>query len=360
MSSSEERTHDPSPRKIAKARLAGHVVQSRDLGSAVVLLGAGIAMLWAGRSFVGGLTVFMRDALQGATGEFSGRGALDAGVRAAVEALALPVAAIVLSALTINLVQTRGLFRSTLVSPDSSRLVPRLHRLLDADRVSIACGGVIKVAVLLLVSAVAVVVIAPSLLGLCGGRPSRVLEGLLATSKIVGATLALAMLALGIADYVWQLRRHSKSLRMSPDEVKREQRESEGEPVFKHERKRIHVEWTQAFANFAESDVVVVDPRNAAVALCFAPEVAAAPVVMRKGRGAVASYIESLAAEAGIPIIVSPDLAAALAETEEGGEVPEGLYEPVAQLIADAKSTGVGKRAERLQTASEVDIDDAQ
>jgi flagellar biosynthesis protein FlhB len=344
MSSSEEPTHDPSPRKIARARLAGHVVRSRDLGAAVVLLGAGVSMLFAVRSFVGGLTVFMRDALGGATGEFSGRGALDAGVRAAIEALALPVAAIVVSALTINLVQTRGLFRRTLVSPDSARLVPRLHRLLDTDRLLIACGGVIKVAVLLLVSAAAVVVVAPSLLGLCGGRPSRMLEGLLATSKTVGATLALAMLALGIGDYVWQLRRHSKSLRMSPDEVKREQRESEGDPVFKHERKRIHVELTQALASFAESDVVVLDPRNAAVALCFAPEVAAAPVVTRKGCGAVASYIESLAAEAGVPIVVNPDLAAALAETEEGGEIPEGLYGPVAALIADAKSTGVAKR----------------
>lgn len=337
--SSENRTHDPSPGKIGRARLAGHLAQSRDLCSAVVLLATCGALAVSGRSLAGGLVVFMRDALRGASGGFSAGTALDAGSRVAFETLVFPIAAALGSALIINLAQTRGLFRGTIVSPDATRLGPRLRRLLGADSAFMAGSALVKTAVLLLVSAAAFVVVAPTLVALCGSSPRLVLEGYFVTSRSVGVALTLSMLGLGLMDYVWQLVRHAKSLRMSADELRREQRESEGEPVFKHERRRIHLELTRAFANLAEADIVVADPHRVAVAIRYAPELAAAPVLVRKGRGIVASQIVSLAAEAAVPIIVDPDLAAAVDGTEEGDEIPERLFEPVAELIADAKYT---------------------
>jgi type III secretion protein U len=357
--SSENRTHDPSPGKIGRARLAGHVAKSRDLASAVVLLATCGALVVSGRSIVGGLVVFMRDALRSASGDFSSSTALNAGARAAVEALAFPLAAAVGSSLIINLAQTRGLFRSTIVSPDATRLVPRLRRLVSADSLFMAGGALVKTAVLLLVSATTFVVAVPTVVGLCG-RPLRLLlEGWLVTSKSIGAALTFAMLGLGLADYLWQLVRYSKSLRMSADELKREQRESEGEPVFKHERRRLHLELTGASADLSEADVVVVDPLRVAVAIRYAPEFAAAPLLVRKGRGSVATLIESLAAERGVLIVVNPDLATALDTKEVGDEIPEWLFERIADLIVDAKFTSkVANRAERPQTTSEVN--DAQ
>jgi flagellar biosynthesis protein FlhB len=357
--SSENRTLAPSPRKIDRARLAGYVAQSRDLGSAVVLLATCGALAVAGRAIVGGLVVFMHDAFRGASGRFSSAPALDAGSRAIVEALALPLAAAVLSALIINLAQTRGLIRGTVVLPDSTRLVPRLRRLLSADSVLMAGGALLKTAALFTVSATALVVVVPSLLVLCGRPPRLVLEGLFAASKSIGVALTLALLGLGLVDYLWQLARYSRSLRMSMDELKREQRESEGEPLFKHERRRMHLDLTRTFAPLAEADVVVADPHRLAVVIRYSPELAAAPVLVCKGRDAVASRIESLAVAAGVPIVGNPDLATAVDGTEEGDSIPESLYERMAELIADVKLTAkVANRAEQPHTTS--DVNDAQ
>lgn len=355
MTPSENRLHDASLRKIGTARRAGYVAQSRDLAFAVVLLAACISLAFAGRSFVGGLVVFMRDALRGASGVSLWLTALDAGVRAAASALACPLGAIVFLSLAMGLVQTRGLFRSTVVSPDPIRLVARLRRLFGADSVFAAGTGVAKTLVLGLVSAAALAGVAPALFELWGSPPARVLEGLLVISKSVGITMTLAMLGLGGADYLWQMRRYSKSLRMSADEVRREQRESEGVPLLKCERTRLRWELLRAVAKLAEADVVVTNPHVLAVALRFAPELAPAPTVVRKGRAAAASDIVMLAAKTGVPVVVMSDLAAALDESEEGDEIPEWLYERVAELIADARcSTAVAEGAKGRQTASEV------
>ncbi len=212
-----------------------------------------------------------------------------------------------------------------------------------------------KSLVLGLVSAAALAGVAPALFELWGSPPTRVLEGLFVTSKRVGITMTLAMLGLGAADYLWQMRRHSRSLRMSVDEARREQRETEGDPALKRERTRLHWEVTRAVANLAEADVVVANPHVVAVALRFAPELAPAPTVVRKGRAAAASHIVLLAAEYGVPVVVMPDLASALDESGEGDEIPEWLYERVAELIADARSsTAVADGAMGRQTAREV------
>lgn len=325
----------------------GQVALSHDLGFAAVFLSACLVCIFAGKSVGGGLVAFTRDALRGATGSFSGGGqAIAAGALAAGEALLALCVAVVGAALAIGLAQSRCLFRRTLMPVGSGRLFPRLRRLLGPDGLVFAGSALAKVVALLLAAAVMFAVVAPTVLGLAGACPRNILNGLFVTSKTLGEGLALAMIVLGLGDYVWQLRRHSKALRMTADEVKREQKEAEGDPVFKQERKRIHRDLAQAFANIAGADVVVVDPHSAAVALRFDPKLADAPVVLRSGRGVLASSLQSSAAAAGVPIVANSKLAAALAQAEEGDEISEALYESVAELFADVAHPSLSSHAE--------------
>jgi flagellar biosynthesis protein FlhB len=126
---------------------------------------------------------------------------------------------------------------------------------------------------------------------------------------------------------------------MSQDEVKREHKEFEGDPVVKAERKRIHLKLAQAYvlADLAVADVVVVDHHCVAVALRFDPDSIEGPVVLCKGRDSLASRIEALASQAHVPVVVAPDLAADLTVVAELAQIPEVLYEAVADLLVVAK-----------------------
>jgi flagellar biosynthesis protein FlhB len=356
MSSGEIRTFEATPRKVARARLAGQVALSRDLGSGAVLFAAWATLAGAGRSMAGGLVQSMRESMAGSTRAHAGTAALAAGARAAGEALAFPLIAMVVIALGIGLVQTRGLVRAGLLVGDGVRWAPRLRRLWRPDSVALAARDLAKVVVLLTVGAGCLGTMAPVLAGVTRAKPSRILEGLFATANDVGFALALAMAALGLVDYLWQVHRHRNALRMSQDEVKREHKEFEGDPVLKSERKRIHLQLAQASvpADLAAADVVVVDPGCMAVALVFDPLVSEAPVVLCKACDRLASRLESLASEAHVPVVVDANLVTDLISLEELDQIPEALYQAVAELLVAAKpALGLAGRTDVSDGGSE-------
>jgi type III secretion protein U len=146
------------------------------------------------------------------------------------------------------------------------------------------------------------------------------------------------MLAVGVGDYLWQRHSHGKALRMSRDEVKREHREDEGEPETRAGRLRLHREFTlgQGMGEVIQAEVVVVHSGVLAVAVGYDGETA--PVVLVKGKGHHARALEQAARTAGVPVLSEPDLVHALAITEEGGEIPESLFEQVAELLVTSRT----------------------
>jgi flagellar biosynthesis protein FlhB len=152
----------------------------------------------------------------------------------------------------------------------------------------------------------------------------------------LGLRLAVAAVVLGAADYLWQRHRHAKSLRMSREEWKREYKESEGDPLHKAERQRLHREilQQQMIDDVRRAKLVLVDGDRVAVALRYDPDGPGAPVVVAKGERLVAAMIREVARETGVPIFGEPTLAQTLREVEEGDEIPESAFEAVAQLLA--------------------------
>jgi flagellar biosynthesis protein FlhB len=152
----------------------------------------------------------------------------------------------------------------------------------------------------------------------------------------------VAMLAIGVADLLLQRHRHGKALRMSRDEVKREHRESEGEPAQKAERLRLHRECMpeQTLDDVATADFVVVHAQALAVAIRYDEDGSSAPIVLVKGRCGKAQSIEETARAAGVPVFVDPELVRALASVDDGGEIPEALYQLVAECLVRARAFG--------------------
>jgi len=147
--------------------------------------------------------------------------------------------------------------------------------------------------------------------------------------------VALVALALGAADYLLVRRRHLDRLRMTREEVKREYKESEGDPSHRAERQRLHRELLEQrmVAEVRKADFVVVNPDHIAVALRYDRDGEAAPIVVARGERLLAERIKQAAREAGVPIFRDVTLARSLRDLPEGAEIPAALYEAVAEIL---------------------------
>ena len=147
--------------------------------------------------------------------------------------------------------------------------------------------------------------------------------------------VALVALALGAADYLMVRRRHLARQRMTREEVKREYKESEGDPSHRAERQRLHRELMEQrmVAEVRKADFVVVNPDHIAVALRYDRDGEAAPVVVARGERLLAERIKQVAREAGVPIFRDVTLARSLRDLPEGAEIPAALYEAVAEIL---------------------------
>lgn len=146
----------------------------------------------------------------------------------------------------------------------------------------------------------------------------------------------LAFLVISVVDFMVQKKQFMKQMRMTKDEVKREYKQDEGDPHIKGHRKQLHREFafSDAKAAVKSSDVVVANPVHVAVAMKYDRETMVAPEIMIKGQRAFAEMIKQTAQENGIPIMRNVALAWALFELEEGAEIPEELYNSVAEVLA--------------------------
>ena len=138
---------------------------------------------------------------------------------------------------------------------------------------------------------------------------------------------------------------------MTREEVRREHKESEGDPSHRAERQRLHRELLEQrmVAEVRKADFVVVNPDHIAVALRYDRDGEAAPVVVARGERLLAERIKQVAREAGVPIFRDVTLARSLRDLPEGAEIPAALYEAVAEILRvglrDGRAGGQRARA---------------
>jgi flagellar biosynthetic protein FlhB len=149
------------------------------------------------------------------------------------------------------------------------------------------------------------------------------------------AGFALAVLA--VIEYVQAKRTLMGRMRMTPEEIKREYREQEGDPMIRRRRRQRmrEISRRRLVSSVKGADVVVVNPTEYAVALRYKAGEDRAPKVVAKGRGVVAERIRELARQNGVPILAQPPLARLLHKVvPEGREIPSNVYHAVAEVLA--------------------------
>jgi flagellar biosynthetic protein FlhB len=153
----------------------------------------------------------------------------------------------------------------------------------------------------------------------------------------VGIKTGLAFLVIAVLDFFYQRFEHEKTLKMTKEEVREESKELEGDPLVKSRIRTVQrkIAYKRMMQDVPKADVVVTNPTHLAVALKYDAAKMAAPRVVAKGAGLIAERIKAIARDHGVPVLEDKPLARALYSTVEiGDEVPEKLFQAVAQVLA--------------------------
>jgi flagellar biosynthesis protein FlhB len=147
--------------------------------------------------------------------------------------------------------------------------------------------------------------------------------------------VAPVFFAIAVLDLLYQRWQFSKDQRMTKDEVKREHKDSEGDPQHKQARQSAHQEILNdnMVQSVRKADAVVTNPTHIACALKYDPDEENAPRLIAKGQGWLADQIKQVAKEEDIPIVRDKSLARALYEMQLDEQISEDMFDAVAEVL---------------------------
>jgi flagellar biosynthesis protein FlhB len=333
----ESKTEEPSERRLQQAFDEGDIALSKDLvGTGAFALGL-VAMIGLASTLEAQLVRVVTDSLSlAATAPFD---ALPTLLRPLAAPVAATLVAMAAGAVALTFVQTRAHLWSEKASPDLSRVFnpERVTRLVSKDFM-----------VDLLVDTVKVVAIVVASWGVLRGEfltlgrmghssPADQLAQLFGgLSKIAVRSLALLIVFAGV-DFALTRWRYRKRHMMTKDEVRREMKDDEGDPLLRGARKRRHRELVRrsALAETRRADALVVNPTHIAIAIRYRKDEGFAPKVLAKGKGVLAEAMRDAARSSGVPIVQDIPLARLLyKKVKVGGSVPAETYRAVAAVLA--------------------------
>lgn len=338
----QERTEQPTPKRLEEARKKGQLPRSMELSAAAVILTVG-----GGLHFLGGYMGGRLNGLMATSLSLTREQSLDESLmfptmttEAAHALLACaPILGLTLVAALVAPMLLGGWNLSfEALAPDFTRLNPMsgFGRMFSSRSGVDLAKAFAKFILLALVAVLLLRQKSGELMGL-GMEPTR--AAIAHAVSLTGYSLLMLAATLGLiaaVDVPWQIFQHHKQLRMTRQEVREEMKESEGSPEIKGRIRTMQREIARRrmMHEVPKADVVIVNPTHFAVALKYDEKRMRAPIVVAKGADVIAARIREVATDSLVPIFEAPPLARALFRSVEiGGEIPATLYVAVAQVL---------------------------
>ena len=340
----QEKTEQPTAKKLRDARLDGNVAKSAEVSSVILMGMSVIAMSFTGdfayEKFELLFETFFKDSWQSIDNQEEAIQHLTVALWQGLQVL-MPLLTLMASvAVAVNASQTGMLFSTKILEMKGSRISP-----LSGIKRLVSVKGIVEL------------VKGFSKIGIVGGIIYSTVEGeiqnitsmmimplgqILAQSGMyiydIVTQILSALFVLSIGDAAYSRFQHLKDLRMTKQEIKDEFKQADGDPHMKSKRKQIAMNLLKRkrldHAVLA-SDVVITNPTHYAVALHYDPDFNDAPIIRVKGMRNRALKIREFAKHYSVPIVENPPVARALyASAEEDEFVPEALYQAVAEILA--------------------------
>jgi len=338
-----ERTEQPTPRRILKARGEGQVPQSQEMMSVASLVVLVAMIFFMAPALMRWLTAEVAAGMSCQTSVFASSESFLHFINTKLAGAALVVlpiiAALVAGSIFMGIAISGPNFAPGAIKLKWDVVNPAagLKKLFNTESMVKLLLSILK---LLFVSLVVWFYLRDRLdefLLLRWAWSTQIMAGI---AKIIGGLMiriCLALLVIGLADLFYRKWKHIEDLKMTKQEVKQERRDTDGAPEVKGRIRKLQLQMSlkRMLQEVPKATVVLVNPTHVAVALRYEGKTMEAPVVVAKGADHMAEKIREIARAYGVPVVRKPELARALYSTVKLDEsVPNHLYMAVAEILA--------------------------
>lgn len=341
--SGQEKTEEPTSKKLEDAKKKGQIARSKELGTMFVLIFSAISLLLYGPEIGKGLYNIMGRMLSLNRSETYDTTKMFAVWSEVASALLFPMAMfvliIVIAAFIGNTLLGGFNFSWEAAAPKPSKMSPMkgLKRMFGPQAAIELVKSILKFALVAIFAVFLIQTFFDEILHLSiESAPSNIIHALEILSwMFLGLSCTLVIIA--AIDAPYQSYNHNKQLKMTMQEIKDEYKNSEGDPQIKARIRQTQRQMSQRrmMQDVPDADVIVTNPTHYSVALKYDTERAGAPIVLAKGIDEMAMQIRKIAKGNEVPIVESPMLTRALYHTAEiGQQIPDQLFTAVAQVLA--------------------------
>jgi flagellar biosynthesis protein FlhB len=338
-----ERTEQPTPRKLKKAKDKGHVPHSQELPSIATLVVLIAMIALSGPSMFKWFQNQMELGLTCDNSVFSDAKTFlsffNTKILNTIILISPILAALVVGSIAASVAISGFNFAPKALEFKFSQLNP-IEGLTKLVNMQSFVKLLISILKLVLVSIIVWFYIKNKLDTFASLRWAYTDQILSITCKIIFGLLiriAIALLIISLAESLFQKWKYMQDLKMTRQEVKQDHKETEGSPEIKRRIRTIQFQavFKRMLQEVPKATVVLVNPTHYAVAIRYDVKTMEAPVLVAKGADHMAEKIREIARAYGVPIISRPELTRTIyATVEPGKQIPEDLYVAVAQVLA--------------------------
>lgn len=339
----QEKSEDPTSKRLSDARDKGQVPRSRELSNALSLLVSAVVLIFFGQFMLKRLADYMSSTFESITKHDIDRAQLMEIIASTGEYVVLTLlpafAMFLVVGIVANIVQTGPMLAWGALHLKFSQLNPLtgIKRIFSLNSIVELVKGIFKVFIIGAVCYPALIGKFDIIVKLIGSsfQDAAILAYRITIEVFIRASIAMIILAL--ADFIYQRWKFMQDMKMTKQEVKDEFKQMEGDQEVKRRIRQAQMDASRkrATSEVPNSDVVISNPIHYAVALRYDPEKDAAPKVVAKGERLLAIKIKEIAAANNVYIHEDPPLARTLYKTVElDEEIPETLYKAVAEILS--------------------------
>lgn len=339
----QEKTEQPTEKRLEDAKKKGQVAQSRELTTCLMMLFSSLFLYFTISSGFNEMFKVYVSYVRNVALEITASNIQQIMFFGVIRwfKICMPVFALLCCiAFMANLIQTGFLWSGEALKFNFERINPisGLKRFFSKKGMVEVIKALIKIAILLYIAWSIIIKELPLLLTLPGTGIKSIITYAGETVFNLVMKVSIALLFMAGGDYLFQRWQHKKDLMMTQQEIKEEHKEREGDPIVKSRIRSIQREMARRrmMEDVKKADVVVTNPTTFAVALMYKVQDMPAPMVVAKGAGFIAEKIKGVARDSGVPIVENRPLAQALFYSVKiGGYIPERFYQVVAELLAE-------------------------
>ena len=338
-----EKTEDPTPKRKEEAREEGQVAKSQEFNQAFTLLASFMVLYFLMDHIIQSIEYRMVESFSlhkaPSLSPADGYNVIMDYIVFIADLVAPIMIASAIAGGLVGFIQVGPMFNFKIIQPELSKIDPikGVKNIFSLQTLVELAKSLAKAAGIAYITYSQIRQYWPQLVRLTGQglEPALLFLGNLIFQ--IAIRIIIFLIAIGVADLIYQRWEHYQELKMTKQEVKEERKEREGDPELNQKRKEKQRELSmnRMMSEMEDADVVVTNPTHIAVALKYDLEEMEAPVLLAKGEGHVARRIKEKAKELDIIIREKPSLARALYSTTEiGQQIPVDLYEAVAEVLA--------------------------